>query len=191
MPESQVWLLDPQVSEPSEFKLVHPRTDPRPCSVDSTLLQRVSNFGISHAAPLSRCFVQRALPRCTSVVPHHRGSLSCFLVATCRHHCRTCGIVVCQDCSERRHPTFPEVRICSRCYSKIIVSRCCRSCAGRTHLHRGSAAVLKHTFRVCGLTSNCQNNEGHTTRNSRVNATDRGVAVCARFFFWGGGGWWC
>jgi len=30
---------------------------------------------------------------------------------------------VCQGCSERRHPTFPEVRICSRCYSKIIVAQ--------------------------------------------------------------------
>eukprot|EP00039_Didymoeca_costata_P019970 m.339567 g.339567 ORF g.339567 m.339567 type:complete len:297 (+) comp18869_c0_seq1:120-1010(+) len=39
-----------------------------------------------------------------------------------RHHCRVCGQVVCQDCSNRRHPTFPEVRICSRCYSKIIVA---------------------------------------------------------------------
>lgn len=41
-----------------------------------------------------------------------------------RHHCRSCGQGVCDNCSERRHPVpergWPtDVRVCDVCYKKL------------------------------------------------------------------------
>ena len=52
--------------------------------------------------------------RCMHPTPHPRDDIS-------RHHCRSCGEVVCATCSSRRHPDYGSVRICTRCYSKFIV----------------------------------------------------------------------
>ncbi len=64
-----------------------------------------------------------------------------------RHHCRLCGQVCCGDCSGRRHPKYPDTRICTPCYSMIMVSNgplIDNMCPMRSYLYlplRGTAAT--------------------------------------------------
>ena len=44
------------------------------------------------------------------------------LLSPISHHCRGCGIVVCAKCSARRHPDYPDVRVCAHCYSKYLIA---------------------------------------------------------------------
>eukprot|EP00730_Choanoeca_flexa_P005098 TRINITY_DN11874_c0_g1_i1.p1 TRINITY_DN11874_c0_g1~~TRINITY_DN11874_c0_g1_i1.p1 ORF type:complete len:491 (+),score=61.89 TRINITY_DN11874_c0_g1_i1:24-1475(+) len=47
-----------------------------------------------------------------------------FTFSNRRHHCRVCGCLVCQDCSNRRHPMLGDVRICTTCYSSVVAKVC-------------------------------------------------------------------
>lgn len=47
-----------------------------------------------------------------------------FWVGLRRHHCRSCGLVVCSRCSSRQLPVpreqlFEPVRVCDTCYIKL------------------------------------------------------------------------
>ena len=82
---------------------------------------------IDHCAQLCRDPYSHGTARSLLACPSRRLRYLSFAdmnrssLSTRRHHCRMCGQVCCGDCSGRRHPKYPETRICTPCYSMIMV----------------------------------------------------------------------
>ena len=62
--------------------------------------------------------------------------IPCFICS--QHHCRSCGMVVCNDCSNQKwplpEPTSTPRRVCLTCYNRLSHSKKCPAFGGKQNL---------------------------------------------------------